>query len=208
VVAREQFVLVAARPGESAANLNRERTGLFTRELMRELQATNPGQWPPDMDAVCQRLVNRFSELRAQGQADQTPAYLWNRDWHSNQQRTIGQFPDSSRAKAGRSHTLQDLPLQDRAILRDALLACPSFKRYDTREDLRLQLRPAIAFSVHHALDDRSGTLNILDTSMRFPGGLAELLEVLAFADGADPAVKQFEEKVRQIVPGTLPATP
>src|SRR5260221_4149021 len=52
----QQAVLFAARPGEAAAHLAREKTGRFTRELLEALKQRPGMQWPPDMDALADQL--------------------------------------------------------------------------------------------------------------------------------------------------------
>lgn len=92
----QQFVLVAAKPGDLAKNLNAEQTGLYTRELLTELDKLPPGNpWPPELEAIAARLQKRFSDLRAQRLTEQTPAYIWNRDWNSNE-KLFAQMPVAS----------------------------------------------------------------------------------------------------------------
>src|SRR5208282_5673678 len=83
LTSREQFVLLAARPGEYAANL--KQTGLFSRELLTDLEQRPAGEWPPDMEVITKKLVARFESLREQGFARQTPTYFWSRDWRTNE---------------------------------------------------------------------------------------------------------------------------
>jgi hypothetical protein len=88
VSGREQFVLFATKPGEAALNLNDEKTGLFSRELLRLLtgdtgwppdfkKITSDTQWPPDFKKIIEQLDGRFKKLYDDNQANQTPSYYW-----------------------------------------------------------------------------------------------------------------------------------
>ncbi len=87
---REQYVLMAAKPGELAKNLDAEKTGLFTKELMAQL--AHQAEWPPKMEEIRAQLSQRFEELREIGQAEQTPTYYYYRNWDSNEG-VLGQVP-------------------------------------------------------------------------------------------------------------------
>jgi hypothetical protein len=82
---REQYVLMAAKPGELATNKDAEKTGLFTKELMAQLTEQPNHEWPPNMDMVLKGLKQRFVELREAGKAEQTPTRSYYRDWNSNE---------------------------------------------------------------------------------------------------------------------------
>jgi hypothetical protein len=82
---REQFVLMAAKPGERAKNLNTEKIGLFSKELLAELIKLPKDEWPPAMETVQARLSQRFIDLREQGNAYQTPTFSYFRDWNCNE---------------------------------------------------------------------------------------------------------------------------
>ncbi len=81
---REQFVLMAAKPGEFAKNLDDEKTGLFTKELM--LQLDKSANHLPDMQAITQNLQARFEILRTEKKAEQTATFMWIHDWNSNEE--------------------------------------------------------------------------------------------------------------------------
>jgi hypothetical protein len=200
--APEQFALFAARPGEYATNLSAAKTGLFSRELRAELEKRPVEEWPPDMESVTRALVERFERLRAQGLAHQAPAFVWNRDWVGNR-RNFGQFTEHAPPAVGPAATQLTRP-QLGALL-TALLECPPLQSYERREALRLELRPAISHSVRHESDARGHVLQILETCLRYPGGLAELLEVLKLVAGPTPEVESVEMLIRQIAPGALP---
>jgi Caspase domain len=99
----EQFVLYAASPGEIAANQGRAQGGLFSRMVLEELTGSGDG-WPPNMDLVAARLVQRFTELRAGGRAEQTPTQFRWRPWTGGEQI----LSDPEPAPAGAAGTSAD----------------------------------------------------------------------------------------------------
>jgi hypothetical protein len=75
----EQFFLLAASEGELAKNLSEEKAGAFSEALFEQLDKME--SLPPDMDRLKEELNNRFTQLRVSGKAEQTPSYIWFRDW-------------------------------------------------------------------------------------------------------------------------------
>lgn len=84
---REQYVLMAAKPGELAKNLGAEKTGLFTKELMVELDKSD--NHLPDMQTLTQNLQIRFEKLRTENKAEQTATFMWIHDWDFNEELTL-----------------------------------------------------------------------------------------------------------------------
>jgi hypothetical protein len=78
VQGRDQFVLLGTRPGEEAANIDSERTGIFSRELLKSLSSTN--DWPPNWKVIRDDLETRFKALRTEKRITQVPAYYWFSD--------------------------------------------------------------------------------------------------------------------------------
>jgi hypothetical protein len=75
---REQYTLLATGPGEDADNIDGEKTGLFSRELMKILAVNS--SLPPDWEKVRDDLRTRFKELHRDGQTNQRPASCWFKD--------------------------------------------------------------------------------------------------------------------------------
>lgn len=75
---RDQWVLMAASPGEAAANDDARGTGLFSSVLREEL-ARLPVRWPPDAESLRDAVRDRFEDLRTAGRARQMPSHLWFR---------------------------------------------------------------------------------------------------------------------------------
>ena len=80
VEGRAQDVYLAAGYGRPAFNLDRQRTGLFSREVLRLIESHGLGLLT-DPRALTGALEKRFTELRSSGSFDQTPTYLWYRDF-------------------------------------------------------------------------------------------------------------------------------
>jgi hypothetical protein len=91
----EQFVLLAARTGEVAKNIDTRRTGLFSEVVMEELAEEANSSWPPDMKNLANKLEDRFKRLRQQGLTQQTPTYFWYRDWNEHEN-SLGNIPNST----------------------------------------------------------------------------------------------------------------
>lgn len=173
---REQFVFFAAQRGQVAINLNAESRGLFSRELLRELQAggaTAEG-WPPDMRPLAERVQAAFAEMRATKRRNQTPVYESRRDWEGNEDVLVasplvgreGRFTGES----------WKLSFKQQAALAEALLSCRRLATADGRDDLLYDIRPAIRGSTPRRADARSDVMSIVRTASGYPDGLKELL--------------------------------
>ncbi|MFM7713279.1 MAG: caspase family protein, partial [Microcystis sp.] len=82
---QEQMVMFAANPGEYAINKGNEQTGIFSRELLNELNSLkDTAVWPPDLESVMQNVQKKFIKLREDGQTKQTPSFLLYQDWGGN----------------------------------------------------------------------------------------------------------------------------
>ncbi|BAG02469.1 caspase family protein [Microcystis aeruginosa] len=74
---QQQMVMLAANPGEYAINKGDEQTGIFSRELLNELNSLKDTEvWPPDLESVMQSVQKKFIKLREDKQTRQTPSYL------------------------------------------------------------------------------------------------------------------------------------
>ena len=90
----EQFALFAAKPGEASKNLDALQTGLFTHELLQQLQAlTADESWPPDFPALARGLRQRFQQLKDTDPKGQTPSHFWFRDSATGDEGFFGTTP-------------------------------------------------------------------------------------------------------------------
>jgi hypothetical protein len=72
---QQQMVMLAANPGEYAINKGDEQTGIFSRELLNELNSSKDTEiWPPDLESVMQSVQKKFIKLREDKHTRQTPS--------------------------------------------------------------------------------------------------------------------------------------
>lgn len=182
-----QFAFFATRPGETARNLGDEGRGLFSRELLRALEATaaTDPSWPPDVAAVARRVQDAFKAFRTAGSAAQSPHFEW-RDWDGNMvEVNASQPPRRDPASGGAVATLTFSQL---AGLTNVLIACPQLATEAGRNDLLTLIRPAIGQAVKRRGDTKSDVMNIVQTAANYPGGLEEFLQLVGYyATGSIP---------------------
>lgn len=200
----EQFVLLAARPGDFAQNIDNEQTGLYTRELMAELeQQPIGGAWPPDMEEICARLQRKFVDLRTNGLAEQTPAYLWNRDWIGNE-RPFGKIPvaPAPTTEAMSSITLpKKLMPQELAHLRDMFVQCDSLRDYYKRNQIVDMLRTEILVNINRSPDITTDILNIIRTCRNYQKGLSELLNAISVYESGTSQFQLLKQELARMLP-------
>jgi hypothetical protein len=196
----QQFALLAARAGELAKNLNAEQTGLFTREVLAELTATPPDQWPPDMDTIARRVQERFRALRAQGAATQTPNYFAYADWAGNE-RTLGQPAPGAggRTAPAAASGKRSLVLKEKNELVTALLATPTVQDPNQLSVALGQIRSEVRVRIPNSPVPKVYVFNIVDTCLRFAGAMEELIEtVRVFEEGSDE-MQTIDEVVHRL---------
>lgn len=181
---RGQDALFAAATGQPAINLTAARTGLFSAEILRDLEATGPdGTWPPDIDALTDRLRERFTRLRDDGAYEQTPTYLWYRNRTGDE----GQLLRSGSAHTTPARPAGQVDLRLLGAAADALVRIDEFVRTDTREEMLSVLRRDIYAAVNRQSNARLDAVSVLRTCSRYAGGIPELIEAVRFFC-ADPA--------------------
>ncbi|CCK25436.1 hypothetical protein BN159_1057 [Streptomyces davaonensis JCM 4913] len=194
--ARDQAVLFAARPGEAATNLSGAGTGLFSREALAVLtdDKTIGTAWPPDPALLMDRLRDRFTRLRAEGLAAQTPTYVWSRTWDGDE----GQLLSRGRPEPDGAVS-PDLTPDRLRTLTDALLAVEEFVEPQGREEILGLLRIGVRAAVPRHSRPRLDTISILRTCARRPGALRELGEAVLLCAGGSA---ESERVHRLIVEG------
>lgn len=168
---QKQMVMFAANPGEYAINKGDEQTGIFSRELLNELNSLKDTElWPPDMEAVMQNVKEKFIKLREDGQTRQTPSFLLYQDWEGN--------------KKNFSESLQNEPRQSTLtrvekviLLRDKFLMCRSILDPSKRKKIILNLRPEITNNSTLEGDNNTVMQSVIENSLDYPDGLLELLK-------------------------------
>ena len=168
---QKQMAMFAANPGEYAINKGDEQTGIFSRELLNELNSSKDTElWPPDMEAVMQNVKEKFIKLREDGQTRQTPSFLLYQDWEGN--------------KKNFSESLQNEPRQSTLtrvekviLLRDKFLMCRSILDPSKRKKIILNLRPEITNNSTLEGDNNTVMQSVIENSLDYPDGLLELLK-------------------------------
>ena len=164
VPGRTQLLLKAASRGQVALESKRQKKGLFTRELLAQLDADAGAAWPPDVRAVSVRLKARFAELARELPSEQLPS-LWT------YQDDEGEIPwRATSARAGR-------PGRDAARLVDRVLQTRAFRKFFETGIRAPERRPhAIIIygnrgEAHHSLVERVVTECVQKLGEQSPGG-------------------------------------
>jgi len=178
---QKQMAMFAANPGEYAINKSDEQMGIFSRELLNELNSSKDTElWPPDMEAVMQNVQEKFIKLREDGQTRQTPSYLLYQDWSGNRKERFSEIEPATKARERDSVQLpRDLTIQELGLLRDLFLQCQSIRDSQSRKDIILNLRKEIANNIIMEGNANTVVLSAIRTSRSYSGGLAELLDVI-----------------------------
>lgn len=188
----DQAALFAVRAGERALNLSAERTGLFSREVLRLLAAAEPTRWPPDMDAVYSGLYDTFADLRARGLARQTPIHLWSRDFDGSARQLLAS--DAAAAPGPGAPPSPPAVAVVGAVV-EALLALPEFRSLSARQEMLALVRGDVGLwaSVPEQSTPRLAALSIVRTCLRFDGALQELVEAARLCAGDAPEVQALQ---------------
>jgi Effector-associated domain 2 len=178
----EQFVFMAAKDGQVAKNLGKEKTGLFSQNLLQELSRDPGSVWPPDMKKLVEAVQARFEALRAAGQAHQTPIYLSSQDWDGSSMslrvgsvRAIDQLHPKTPWK---------LTTKQKRTLADALLACHTIQNSDARDTAVGELRAEIRNAVRRSSSAQTYVWNLISAASDYAGGIEELLEIVHMFEG------------------------
>ena len=198
----EQFALFAAKLGDVAKNLDSERTGLYTKELLTEFESLPPnGNWLPEIEAISDHLQRKFVDLRNQGLTEQTPTILWNRDWIGNDL-SFGQMPIDPVLETTKilSKMPKELTFSELLQIVDGLIECATLRDRQRRDVIVDQLRPQIRNNISRANDIKTDIINIVKISRNYQGGLKELLEIIDFYESNSLQFKALEQTITRIV--------
>jgi hypothetical protein len=191
----EQRVLLAASPGEVAVNIDGRKTGLFSEVLRAELTAEPVGTWPPDLDALRDRINQRFTELRAKGKTRQVPTYLWYRGAQGGAEVVFSPIPST----APRSVSLTAL-----GELTDVLLSIDEFAHEPSRWQIIRLMPREIASAVSSAGTQRLQVIDLLRSCERFDSGVSALVDAIRTALPDDSRRRKAEEAINRVWPTTI----
>jgi Caspase domain/Effector-associated domain 2 len=203
----DQFALFAASPGEYAKNLNTEKTGLLTRELLALLPTPRAEVWPPAGPLTAEALARRFITLRQQRQTRQTPSTFWFRGPTNSgsYKATDGAYLAQMGLRAvGAAGPARRLSPADKKVLLEALLQLDSMRRQKDRDWIVRQLRPEIGTNIDRSDRDRVDTLMILERS-HYYDGLLELLQAIDLLEAQSPAFKSLVSVAHGLFPDEVP---
>jgi hypothetical protein len=190
---RTQDVLVAAGFGQPAADLTALRTGMFSREVLRILEADGPAA----LDGLPARLRTVFTDLRARGRTAQTPTYLWYRSATGDEGHLLHPAGPSPASPPAGSH------LTPAALLPavEALESVTEFRSPAAREEILRLLRGSVHTAIPRQQTARLEAVSVIRTCLRFPGGIEELIEAVRFFAAGDGAADRFEAAARRLRP-------
>ena len=204
---QKQMVMFAANPGEYAINKGDEQTGLFTRELMKELKSYNEIKyWLPDMEAVMRNIQQNFIKLREDGQTQQTPCFQLYQDWSGNKKERFSEIEPTNKKEIYHNPQLpRKLTIKELGQLRDLFLECDSIRDPQRRKDIILNMRKEIANNIIMEGSANIVVLSMIRTSRSYSGGLAELLEVTdKLYENASRKMQNLRNAVLQMLPEEL----
>lgn len=202
----EQYALFAAKLGDRAKNLDSEKTGLYTKELLTEFESLPPNiSWLPEIEAISARLQRKFVDLRNQGLTEQTPTTLWNRDWIGNDL-SFGQMPIDPVLETTKilSKMPKELTFSELLQIVNSLIACDTLRDSQRRDVIVDQLRPEIRNNIRRANDPKTDIINIVKTSRNYPGGLKELLAIVNFYESNSVQFQALKQTISNILPEEL----
>jgi Effector-associated domain 2 len=198
---RDQDVMFAARPGESAVNLASQRTGLFTREVLRAFGPPAPAAWPPEPDLVVAALRRRFVELRGTGQVRQTPTYFWHRGRGGDEGQVMYvEEPRVAVAAAVSPGGTERAPFAKIAAVVDALTRVAEFERPTSREEILTLIRREVSSAIPRQSSARLDALAIVRTCLRYEGGLAELVDAVRFFAAGTIAMASLDQAASALI--------
>lgn len=194
VAGRAQDVLFAAGLGQAAANLRVQRTGLFSREVLRLLASTGMA-WLADPQPLVVALRDRFSALRAGGLTRQTPTYLWYRNALGDEGLVLQQPAPATGLRVASA----EVSSSHLRLVVDALLEIPEFRRPNDREEILALLRRQVYAAIRRNPGARLDAFSVVRTCLRYSGGLAELVEAVRFFATDDAATEHLEVAVTDL---------
>ncbi|MFE9043914.1 caspase family protein [Streptomyces sp. NPDC007818] len=218
---REQFVLLAAAPGQRAANDPVGRTGAFSRTVLAALAAPDgTGAWPPDMGDLADTVLREFTG------AGQRPTSLWHRSWAGDEHRLDAsapppaparpadadappQAPAATAAAMPAARSGEPVPDAGLAALIGLLAGWPSMTDQNQRQ-LVLGMLPAdLAGAIPRLGAARPDIISIVRSCRRHPGGLAALVEALTLLEPGSLEQRELAEWAERWLgprPGGAPA--
>ena len=135
-----------------------------------------------------------FTDLRSRGRTAQTPTYLWYRSATGDEGHLLRPPTPPTALPAEPRPTTDDL-----LPAVDALESVAEFQSPPAREEILRLLRGRIYTAIPRHQTTRLEAVSVIRTCLRFPGGLAELVEAVRFFAAGDPAMERFAAAARRL---------
>ncbi len=117
-----QLVMFAASSGEYAENKGIEKGGLFSAEVLKELNSSPVEVWPPDMEIVMSRVKRKFVNLREEGKVEQTPFFEVYRSFSGGEQ-TFGKIQPASQITKSINPLKPEQKLDSKLMARELIIS-------------------------------------------------------------------------------------
>ncbi|MFB7364061.1 effector-associated domain 2-containing protein [Streptomyces hydrogenans] len=187
---REQSVLLAAGPGQRAANDPVRQTGAFSDAVLSALDAADDGTWPPDPGALAETVAARFTGAgRDAGAAvpggGQRPTSLWYRSGAGDERLLTLPAPRSA------ERAVPDEALPE---LIGLLSGSPGMADQQQRQLVVSMLPVELAGSIPRFGASRPDIVSIVRSCRRHPGGLAALVAAVSLIEAGSPEERAVAE--------------
>ena len=196
-----QLAMFAASLGEFAENKGIEQAGLFSHEVLKQINSLPPGTWPPDMKVIMNNVQQEFVELRVKGQFRQTPVYALY-VVNGNEEYFAQVKPKSEVDEVQPSSIVlkrfQDLTSTEAEELRTPFLACPSIKDSATRRAIVQQLRYVIANEFNKGGEARD-LMDLIKICFSHQNGVGELLHFMNLYERNSDEIEALKQTVARI---------
>jgi Effector-associated domain 2/SEFIR domain len=93
------------------------------------------------------------------------------------------------------------LSLKQKMELVDALLAVPAVQEPETRKNILKVMRRGMVNRIRRAPDDHTDVFNIVDTCLRHPGGMEELVKTVHDFDSGTHEGQLLNETLKRLIP-------
>jgi len=193
----QQFVLLATREGEKAKVNTGEKTGYFSQVVREALAEESNGKFPPNMEAIAEKVKQRFSTLDKK----QTPIYWYRQGWNGDEE--YDYFPKNSHNNLSVASDIpvlvegmKDLNHADLETLADILKRSGRVSQINSRRALciSIQLDPSDIDFIENSSprDFATQLVSLLSESHNFPA-LSKLCETIT------PSVPGFKSELNLI---------
>lgn len=98
-------------------------------------------------------------------------------------------------------HQKRKLSFREKSSIVSALLECPNIRDIRSRDEILKQLPPKIYDAVAYSPQNKIHVMNIVDTCLRYSGGLAEFVDILRYIEEDSEPMQNLDSLLSQIFP-------